>query len=122
MDQMTTRFLPRLNNGNFGLWVDPSGTIPEESLFTKYWQQGALLNPVIGLRIDPLKPRLTVGALDPEDYEGEINWVELETTSPKSLHTIKVDGIKGYNGSFIPFGVSGLTASLNSRTYWKITL
>ena len=38
-----------------------------------------LLNPVIG---SPESPKLTIGVLDPVDYEGEINWVQLETPDP----------------------------------------
>ena len=28
-----------------------------------------ILNPVVGLRFDPIRPKMTIGALDPNDYE-----------------------------------------------------
>lgn len=62
------------------------------------------MNPVVGPRLDPIKPRLTIGALDPEDYSGQINWVEMETPTADFSNTIKIDGVKGFNGSFLPFG------------------
>ncbi|TFK67418.1 acid protease [Pluteus cervinus] len=109
---MSTNFYSRLLNGVLGLSVDPPQA-KYPSVLTKMWEAGTLMNPVIGMRLDPLKPRLTIGALDPEDYVGEINWVE--TGSHHSIFpSFKIDGLKGYNGSFIPFGVDNLVTSISS--------
>ena len=68
------------------------------------------------MRFDPVNPKLTLGALDPADYDGEINWVQMETPGPTWTHanTFKVDGVKGYNGSFLSLG-SQLRAGIDSR-------
>ncbi|KDN50766.1 hypothetical protein RSAG8_01264, partial [Rhizoctonia solani AG-8 WAC10335] len=39
-----------------------------------------------------------IGALDPNDYEGEINWVPLVNDSSR----IQIDALKGYNGNAFP--------------------
>ncbi|TFK67964.1 acid protease [Pluteus cervinus] len=112
LQSMSTHFDPRLLNGVLGLSVDPPQA-KYPNVLTKMWDAGTLMNPVVGMRLDPLKPRLTIGALDPEDYVGEINWVE--TGSGGSvLSPFKIDGLKGYNGSFIPFGVDNLVTSISS--------
>jgi hypothetical protein len=61
-------------------------------------EQNQLLNPVWGLRLAGENPRLTIGALDPEEYEGEINWVPAVDDQP----IIQVDALKGYQGNVIP--------------------
>lgn len=81
------------------------------------WKGGSLLNPVIGLRLDTLTPRLTIGALDPNDYAGEINWV-LADFGPQERRESKyvpfrIDGLKGWNGSFINFGEDVLNAGFS---------
>ncbi|KAH7930355.1 acid protease [Leucogyrophana mollusca] len=106
----------RVQNGHLGLLLDPfNSTASTEHLFSRLHQAGQLLNPVVGMRFDPVNPRLTIGALDPNDYEGTINWVQVE--SPDSSwdfwNTFKIDGLKGYNGSFIPQG-DNLIAGLDS--------
>ncbi|KAK0205372.1 hypothetical protein DFS33DRAFT_1274282 [Desarmillaria ectypa] len=66
MEKMSMNFSARINNRNLGLFV--SSTTPRyQRLLTKLWDDGSLLNPVIGLRLDPNKPRLTIEALDSED-------------------------------------------------------
>jgi len=72
----------------------------------------------MGFRFDPNKTRMTIGALDPSDYEGTLNWVQMEQpeASWDFYNVIKIDGMKGYNGSFIPWG-SNLRASLSTRVY-----
>jgi hypothetical protein len=68
------------------------------------------------MRFDPANPKLTIGALDPNDYEGTINWVEMsQHPDPNGdyYNTFSVDGVKGYNGTFLPFG-GNLTAALDS--------
>ena len=56
-------------------------------------------------------PRLTIGALDPNEYEGDINWVpELDGGM------IEVDAFKGYQGNIIPFSYPAVT-SLSSGEY-----
>jgi len=63
-----------------------------------------LLNPVIGMRFDPINPKITIGAVDENDYQGNINWVPI--TTPNNSWSVRnifnVDGLKGYNGSFLP--------------------
>ncbi|KAK0220960.1 aspartic peptidase domain-containing protein [Armillaria nabsnona] len=112
MEEMSMNFSARINNGHLGLLVN--STAPRsQRLLTKLWDDGSLLNPVVGLRLDPIKPRLTIGALDPKDYSGEINWVEMETLTADFTNAIKIDGVKGFNGSFLPFG-GDLIATLNT--------
>ncbi|KAK0469109.1 aspartic peptidase domain-containing protein [Desarmillaria tabescens] len=112
VEEMSMNFSARINNGHLGLFVN--STAPRsQRLLTKLWDDGSLLNPVVGLRLDPIKPRLTIGALDPEDYAGEINWVEMETPTADFTNAIKIDGVKGFNGSFLPFG-GDLIASLST--------
>ena len=117
---MALNMTPRLQNGNLGLFVDNSNST-EQSLdyFSHLWETGKLLNPVIGMRFNPENPKLTIGALDPADYEGEINWVQLETPNESwdLLNLFKIDGFKGYNGSFFPYGSSDTLAGLNSGMY-----
>jgi len=117
VNNMALNMTPRLQNGNLGLFVDNSNST-EQSLdyFSHLWETGKLLNPVIGMRFNPENPKLTIGALDPADYEGEINWVQLETPNESwdLLNLFKIDGFKGYNGSFFPYGSSDTLAGLNS--------
>lgn len=98
--------IPRLLNGHLGLFVNK--TAANTGIFKRLWDQGSLLNPVMGMRWDPMKPRLTIGALDPEDYIGEINWVPLEdrytaTGGIYQTNEFHIDGVKGFNGSLLPF-------------------
>lgn len=105
-----------IQNGHLGAFVNPSNdTSSSTHIFSQLYQSGQLLNPVVGFRFDPLNPKITIGALDPADYDGNLNWVEINapSTSFDSLNTFSIDGLKGYNGSFIPFG-NNLTANLDS--------
>jgi hypothetical protein len=114
---MALNMTPRLQNGNLGVFVDNSNsTMQSQSYFTHLWENGKLLNPVIGMRFNPENPKLTIGALDPADYEGEINWVQMETPNESwnLLNVFKIDGFKGYNGSFFPYGSSDTMAGINS--------
>jgi hypothetical protein len=115
---MALNMTPRLQNGNLGLFVDNSNSTQESlSYFSRLWDTGKLLNPVIGMRFNPENPKLTIGALDPADYEGQINWVQLETPNQSwdMLNLFKIDGFKGYNGSFFPYGANSSTlAGINS--------
>jgi len=79
------------------------------------YQSGQLLNPVVGFRFDPSNPKITIGALDPADYDGDLNWVEINApdASFDALNTFSLDGLKGYNGSFIPIG-NNLMANVDS--------
>lgn len=120
IDTMDPNINPRLLNGNLGLFINnENATTRSHSYFTQLWESGKLINPVIGMRFNPLNPKLTVGALDPADYEGEINWVPLETPEESSsfLNIFKMDGFKGYNGSFFPYGSSDTRATLDSSKY-----
>ncbi|KAF9233533.1 aspartic peptidase domain-containing protein [Melanogaster broomeanus] len=104
-------------NGYLGLFLSPlNATSASTHLLTRLYQSSSLLNPVIGMRFDPLHPKLTIGALDPNDYEGTINWVEMtKYPDPNGdyYNTFNLDGVKGYNGEFVPFG-GNLTAALSS--------
>jgi hypothetical protein len=113
---MSYNFSARINNGQFGAFVDDTNsTLQSAHLFSQLWEEGELLNPVLGFRFDPRNPKVTLGALDPADYEGTINWVQIEPPQESWLYqnVFKIDGIKGYNGSFLPFGDS-LLANVNS--------
>jgi hypothetical protein len=106
-----------IQNGHLGAFVNPSNdTSSSAHIFSQLYQSGQLLNPVIGFRFDPSNPKITIGALDPADYDGNLNWVEINApdASFDSPNTFSIDGLKGYNGSFIPVGNS-LTANLDSR-------
>ncbi|KAF9236440.1 aspartic peptidase domain-containing protein [Melanogaster broomeanus] len=111
-------FASTIWNGHLGLFPSPlNATSASTHLLTRLYQSSSLLNPVIGMRFDPANPKLTIGALDPNDYAGTINWVEM-TKYPDSngdyYNTFNLDGVKGYNGEFVPFG-RNLTAALSSR-------
>jgi hypothetical protein len=106
-----------LYNGRLGLFPDPLNvTAASQHFLLQMYRSGQLLNPVIGMRFDPMNPKITIGALDPNDYQGHINWVPL--TIPNSTwtfqNTFMIDGLKGYNGSFLPES-ENLLAVLDSR-------
>jgi hypothetical protein len=114
---MALNMTPHLQNGNLGLFVDNiNSTVESLSYFSQLWNTGKLLNPVIGMRFFPENPKLTIGALDPADYEGEINWVQMETPNESwdLLNAFKIDGFKGYNGSFFPYGSTDTLTAINS--------
>lgn len=118
ISDMNTKVRPHIQNGNIGLFVNNqnSSTI-SQSYISQLWSNGKLLNPVIGMRFNPENPKLTIGALDPADYEGEINWVQMETPDPSwdLPNVFKMDGFKGYDGSLLNIGSSDGSAGLNSR-------
>lgn len=108
---MPTSVPGRIKNGKLGFGVTPTS---KPNLFTELWAEGSLINPVVGLRLNPINPRMTVGALDAADFDGNINWVEITSANSSIdglLSVIKIDGIRGYNGSFINFG-NTLTAEI----------
>lgn len=74
------------------------------------------MNPVIGLRFNPVQPRLTVGALDPNDYEGEINWVPIQPNEEgwDLGNNFQIDGFSGRNKTLLPFQ-SPMFAALDAR-------
>ncbi|EGO30161.1 hypothetical protein SERLADRAFT_454467 [Serpula lacrymans var. lacrymans S7.9] len=116
MESMSPSFGLSLFNGHFGVMMSPVNTTEQsQHILSQLLQSNQLLNPVVGMRFDPKNPKMTIGALDPADYEGEINWVEMETpvNSWDFPNVFKLDGIKGYNGSFLPWG-NNLSASVNS--------
>lgn len=111
-----------IQNGHLGAFVNPSNdTSSSAHIFSQLYQSGQLLNPVVGFRFDPRDPKITIGALDPADYDGNLNWVEINAPNESfdSLNTFSIDGLKGYNDSFIPIG-NNVTASLDSRTYYDL--
>ncbi|KAH0839481.1 aspartic peptidase domain-containing protein [Lanmaoa asiatica] len=104
-------------NGHLGLFLNPLNTTAiARHLLTHLHESSSLLNPVVGMRFDPANPKLTIGALDPNDYEGTINWVQLnQTPNPKDdyFNTFNFDGVKGYDGRFVPY-MGILNAALDS--------
>ncbi|GAB1521685.1 hypothetical protein RhiTH_004782 [Rhizoctonia solani] len=111
IDRMSPKFQLRFAGGHLGLFVPQSNeTRRKQSVLYRLNEQGQLLNPVWGLRMGGENPQLTIGALDPNDYEGEINWVPLIDDSPK----IQIDALKGYNGNAFPLP-SPLNASIDTR-------
>ncbi|KAJ1307266.1 hypothetical protein OPQ81_001379 [Rhizoctonia solani] len=99
IDQMSPKFQLRFAGGHLGLFVPQSNeTRRQQNVIYRMNEQGQLLNPVWGLRLGGENPQLTIGALDPEDYEGEINWVPLVNDSSM----IQIDALKGFNGNPFP--------------------
>ncbi|KAG9089703.1 hypothetical protein FS749_001119 [Ceratobasidium sp. UAMH 11750] len=118
---MELNFVP----GHLGMFVPQNQTQRTQSVFARLDDQGQLLNPVWGLRLGGDKPQLTIGALDPNDYEGETNWVPALNDEP----IIHVDALKGYQGNVVPANypisvrldtrektICGFTVSRISRT------
>ncbi|GAB1519480.1 hypothetical protein RhiTH_002548 [Rhizoctonia solani] len=104
--------------GNLGLLVPQlNQSAREKSLLYHLDQQGRLLNPVWGIRLSGADPRLTIGALDPNDYEGDINWVPAVNDS----NHVEVEAIKGYNGNTFSLEYP-VTAFLGTRPNHNITV
>jgi hypothetical protein len=53
---MSIKYLPRLNNGNLGLYTNAS---TPNSILTTLSKKSALLNPVLGMRFDQADSRRT---------------------------------------------------------------
>ena len=103
-------------NGRLGIFPDPvNATAASEHFLSRLHASNQLLNPVIGMRLDPVNPKITIGALDENDYQGNLNWVPI--TTPNASWTFRniivLDGLKGYNGSFLP-NSSAIYATINS--------
>jgi len=117
LDGSNGSFATVIRNGHLGLFLDPlDATSIAQHLLTQLHQSSSLLNPVVGMRFDPANPKLTIGALDPNDYEGTINWVELNQTPDAEgdyFNTFNFDGVKGYDGQFVPY-TGTLSAALDS--------
>ncbi|KAG6370753.1 hypothetical protein JVT61DRAFT_10955 [Boletus reticuloceps] len=87
------------------VFPDPvNATAASTHFLSRLYASNQLLNPVIGLRLDPDNPKITIGALDENDYQGNLNWVPIFTpnASWQFRNIITLDGLKGYNGSFLP--------------------
>lgn len=96
IEHMSTDYRLRYTGGQLGLFVPQlNQTRRQQSVLVRMDEQGQLLNPVWGLRIGGDNPRLTIGALDPNDYQGEINWVPAVNDSAM----IQVDALRGYQGN-----------------------
>ncbi|KAG7087187.1 hypothetical protein E1B28_013168 [Marasmius oreades] len=109
IDQMGPEAAKRFSGGILGLAPTKNESLRGHNILVRLDEQGQLLNPVWGLRLGGDNPRLTIGALDPNEYEGELNWVpELNDTG-----MIKVDAYRGYQGNILPFQYP-VTASLSS--------
>ena len=73
IDRITTNTTARglwPYNGQLALVQEALRSYNYTHLFADLYRSGELIDPVIGMRLDPVNPRLTVGAIDPEDYEG----------------------------------------------------
>jgi hypothetical protein len=96
-----------------GIFVSPTNqTLRNQHLFTLLHNAGELLNPVVGLRLgnDLNTSHMTIGALDPNDFEGTINWIRAETPRPgDSGPIVQIDGFRGHNGTLLPYGDSLLS-------------
>ena len=98
--------------GLLGLAPTLNETLRAQNILVRLNNEGQLLNPVFGLRLGGENPTLTIGALDPNEYEGEINWVpELQDEG-----MIQVDAYRGYQGNILPFQYP-VTAQLSSREF-----
>ncbi|KAG7087198.1 hypothetical protein E1B28_013179 [Marasmius oreades] len=99
IDQMGLERSNRFSGGLLGLAPTRNESLRGRNILVRLDEQGQLLNPVWGLRLGGDNPRLTIGALDPNEYEGELNWVpELNDAG-----MIKVDAYRGYQGNILPF-------------------
>jgi hypothetical protein len=124
---MSQNFTQRILDGHLGLFVDPTNeTARDQHILTLLHNSGQLLNPVVGLRLGntPDTSRISIGALDPNDFEGTINWVSAETPDPSwgAPVAIQVDGFRGFNGSLLPYPNPLLTYLHTSKYARKIGL
>lgn len=104
----------KITGGLLGVLVDGrNATRQANSVLASFSSSGALLNPVIGIKFGPPDAKMTIGAIDPKDYEGTINWVPAVDSS---VANIVIDGFVGFNNSLIPFG-SPLNATLTSGAF-----
>ncbi|KIJ36959.1 hypothetical protein M422DRAFT_260590 [Sphaerobolus stellatus SS14] len=68
-----------------GFYVDiVNATLRASHPLTELYEQGLLQNPVVGFSLKTVgnESSITIGALDQEDYIGELNWVEAEIPQP----------------------------------------
>ncbi|KAF8606416.1 acid protease [Ceratobasidium sp. AG-I] len=115
IEDMGPDFLRRFSGGHLGLFVSQfNQTLRSQSTILRLEEQGQLLNPVWGLRLAGGNGSLTIGALDPNDYEGEINWVPALGDQPM----IHVDAFKGYQGNVLPLDYP-VNASLDT---WSMNI
>ncbi|KAF8593446.1 acid protease [Ceratobasidium sp. AG-I] len=99
IEHISSEFTPRFNGGHLGLFVSQfNQTLRSQNILLRLDEQGQLLNPVWGLRLAGGNGSLTIGALDPNEYEGEVNWVPALGDQP----VIHVDAFKGYQGNTLP--------------------
>ncbi|KAL0574651.1 hypothetical protein V5O48_007297, partial [Marasmius crinis-equi] len=110
IDHMGIEYTFRMSGGVLGLAPTLNETLRKQNFLARLDEQGQLLNPVWGLRLGGDDPRLTIGALDPEDYQGEINWVpELQDDGK-----IEIDAFKGYQGNVLDSFEYPVIAGLSS--------
>ncbi|KAJ3481628.1 hypothetical protein NLI96_g7531 [Meripilus lineatus] len=105
IDRITTNTTARglwPYNGQLALVQEALRSYNHTPLFADLFRSGKLTDPVIGMRLDPMNPRLTAGVIDPNDYEGTLNWVEIEPDNKEytQYHVFKFDGFQGRNGSY----------------------
>ncbi|KAF8606418.1 acid protease, partial [Ceratobasidium sp. AG-I] len=116
VQHMSSDFNPRFAGGHLGLFVSQfNQSRRSQSVLVRLDEQGQLLNPVWGLRLAGGNGSLTIGALDPNEYEGEINWVPALDDQPM----IHVDAFKGANGNTLPldYPVNATIDSLSKNIY-----
>ncbi|KIJ28237.1 hypothetical protein M422DRAFT_54687 [Sphaerobolus stellatus SS14] len=95
------------DGGTLGIYVDPTNeTARENHVLSRMYRNGVLLSPVVGILLDNNASHITIGALDHNDYAGEVNWIETYTDPDKEMASpihFPLDGltIVGGNISFL---------------------
>ncbi|KIJ24487.1 hypothetical protein M422DRAFT_785861 [Sphaerobolus stellatus SS14] len=103
-----------------GFYVDiVNATLRASHPLTQLHDQGLLQNPVVGFSLKTAgnESHITIGALDQEDYVGELNWVEAEVPQPDwelptviSIDAIGLSEIK--ETQKIPFYLNTIIANI----------
>ncbi|KAG8948708.1 hypothetical protein FRC03_000586 [Tulasnella sp. 419] len=120
VDSLSEQMLLRFREGLLGLAVNPKNqTTYEYSLLARLHQSANLLNPVVGLKLGGANPRLTIGALDPNDYDGEINWVERVESVQQVQTTILVEALRGRDDRTLPYSypLIGTLSTLDQQIF-----
>ncbi|KAG8938527.1 hypothetical protein FRC03_007133, partial [Tulasnella sp. 419] len=104
VDSLSEQYWLRFREGLLGLAVNPNNqTTYTYSLLARLHKSGNLLNPVVGLKLGGSSPRLTIGALDPNDYDGEINWVERVESVNQLQTAVPVEALRGRDDRILPY-------------------
>lgn len=114
------RTLWTAQSGQLGIFVDPTNDTRRDSHFlSQLFRNRLLLNPVVGIDLDVQSnsSHITLGALAPDDYEGELNWIEASVegvaTIPNQFSVeVKIDGFKISNETNLLAAVNNFTTYL----------